>query len=397
MENLVIRLGSTTHDPVHWLVWSGQEQEIIASGVLDNAEQLSSLSERAGQRPITALVPGCDVLLKWVTLPAKASRKALTAIPYMLEEELSTDISEQFFALGERQAEQQAVAVVSHQKMRNWLEAIRNANLYCDKLLPDVLALPYQENTWSLLTIGQQAIVRQDQWQGLQGDANWVLPAIEHYAKQQPLPLKVANYSGESLASLANIEGIDQQLDMPMQLLATGALKSQFNLLQGEYKPTKKSSGNWRQWRVAAVLAIVALLVTLVDKNIELNRLEEQSHELTSQMHAEFKRAFPNLRKPINIRRVMKTNMDKLESGGGSVSMLAMMSQLADAFQDSQIKPQTIRFDSARSELRMQAIANKFENLEQFKRLAEEKGFEVEQGAINSKDDQVIGSLSIRS
>ncbi len=397
MENLVIRLGSTIEDSVHWLVWSSNEQEIIASGMLDNAEQLSSLSQRAGQRPITALVPGCDVLLKWVTLPPKASRKALTAIPYMLEEELSSDISEQFFALGTKVSEQQAVAVVSHQKMQDWLTVINEANLYCDKMLPDVLAVPLEADTWSLVTLGEQAIVRQDQWQGMQGDSSWILPAIEHYAKQQTTPLKLANHSGESLSSLANVEFVEQQLDMPMQLLATRALKSDFNLLQGDYKAKKQATGNWRQWRVAAVLAIVALLVTLVDKNLKLNRLEDKSSELTTQMHAEFKRAFPSQSKPTNIKLMMERNMARLENGGGSTSMLAVMAQLTEAFESSQVKPQTIRFDSARSELRMQAVANKFEDLEVFKRLAEEKGFEVQQGAINNKNDQVIGSLSIRS
>lgn len=397
MENLVIRLGSTINDAVHWLVWSSNEKEIIASGMLDNADQLSSLSQRAGQRPITALVPGCDVLLKWVTLPPKPSRKALTAIPYMLEEELSSDISQQFFALGSKIAEQQAVAVVSHQKMQDWLAVINEANLYCDKMLPDVLAVPLEPDTWSLVTLGEQAIVRQDQWQGMQGDSSWILPAVEHFAKQQTTPLKLANHSGESLSSLANVEFVEQQLDMPMQLLATGALQSDFNLLQGDYKAKKQATGNWRQWRVAAVLAIVALLATLVDKNLELKRLDNKNDELTAQMHAEFKRAFPNQSKPVNIKRMMERNMARLENGGGSASMLAVMAQLTEAFESSQVKPQTIRFDSARSELRMQAVANKFEDLEVFKRLAEEKGFEVQQGAINNKNNQVIGSLSIRS
>ena len=77
--------------------------------------------------------------------------------------------------------------------------------------------------------------------------------------------------------------------------------------------------------------------------------------------------------------------------------MLVVMSQLSDAFAASNVKPQTLRFDSKRSELRMQAVANNFDALEQFKRLAEEKGFEVEQGAINNRDNQYIGSFSIRS
>ena len=36
-ESLVIRLGTNAQQPVHWLVWSTQEQEIIASGTLASA------------------------------------------------------------------------------------------------------------------------------------------------------------------------------------------------------------------------------------------------------------------------------------------------------------------------------------------------------------------------
>ncbi len=45
----------------------------------------------------------------------------------------------------------------------------------------------------------------------------------------------------------------------------------------------------------------------------------------------------------------------------------------------------------------MQAVAEGYESLETFKRLAEQQGFTVEQGAINNRDDQVVGSLAIRS
>jgi general secretion pathway protein L len=50
-ESLVIRLGTNAQQPVHWLVWSAQEQEIIASGILASAHALGELQERAGGRP----------------------------------------------------------------------------------------------------------------------------------------------------------------------------------------------------------------------------------------------------------------------------------------------------------------------------------------------------------
>ena len=89
--------------------------------------------------------------------------------------------------------------------------------------------------------------------------------------------------------------------------------------------------------------------------------------------------------------------MKALETSGGGVSMLIMLSQLRPAFEESNVKPQTMRFDRSRAELRIQAIARNYDALDKFKRQAEAQGFTVEQGSINQEDNQVIGTLSIRS
>lgn len=397
MEQLVVRLGSNDDDAVHWLVWSAQEQEIIASGELTDASHLASLSERAGHRPIVALVPSSDVYLKWVDLPAKAGRKALSAIPFMLEDELSEDITTQFFALGDKVSDRQAVAVVARDKMLKWLELINQAGLVCEKLVPDVLALPLEADDWSMLSLGEELIVRQNSWEGLQGNRGWILPAIEHHAKRQTEVVTIDNYSDIELSQLANIEFNQQPLDVPMQVLALGAQKSKFNLLQGDFKPKRQSNGNIGQWKWAAILAGIALLTSVIDKGLELNYLSNQKAELNTQIENEYRRAFPQATRIVNVRSQMRQKLAELEKGGAGISMLAIMSQLSSAFEASQVKPQTLKYDSERAELRMLAEANNFEALEQFKRLAEEMGFEVQQGAINNKDDQVIGSLSIRS
>jgi general secretion pathway protein L len=92
MEKLAIRLGSTPTDPVYWLVWSDTEQEIIASGELPNIEGLAQLKERAPAARVIGIVPSCDIVLKIVQLPLKANRKVLNAVPFMLEDEVATDI-----------------------------------------------------------------------------------------------------------------------------------------------------------------------------------------------------------------------------------------------------------------------------------------------------------------
>lgn len=401
MEQLVVRLGAHADDPVHWIVWSAQQNEIIASGVLANATEMESLSERAGRRPITALVPTSDVLLKWVELPAKASRKAIAAIPYMLEDEISGDIHQQFFAIGPRKGNLQAVAIVNKSRIVEWLEMISKAGLVCEQLIPDVLAIPESAEGWAILELGQQLLVRQDEWAGLQGEKDWMMQAVALHARQYQnkyqVPLKVNNYSECEFAASDEIESVSMSLELPMKVLASGAIESKFNLLQGEFKLKTSRSGNLKQWRLAAVLAAIVVLTTLTDKVIEQHRINLQLAEIKSQIDSEYKRAFPNAGAYRNVKATMQSKLRDLEQGGGGSSMLVMLNQLSGAFASSQIKPQTLRFDASRGELRMQVVANDFESLEQFKRLAQAEGFEVEQGAINNKDNQVIGSLAVRS
>ncbi|MBU2978323.1 type II secretion system protein GspL [Alteromonas sp. C1M14] len=396
MEQLLVRLGSRHDAPVQWLVWSASEREIIASGELPDAAHLASLKERAGQRPVIALAPGSDILLKWVNLPPRAGRKILSALPFMLEDELAEDINQQFFAIGPKRGDKQAVAVVSHEKMNNWQQWLKDAGLLCDRLIPDVLAVPLTQNGWSVLTLGEDILLREDEWQGMQGEASWVLPAFTHILRQQDAQVVVRNYSDHDLSALPNATVEQEQLELPMHVLAMEASRADFNLLQGEYRAKRKRAGQWYQWRVAAVLAVIALTTSLIDKGVTLYQLKQANAKLSQNIDNVVKAGFPNLGTYRDVKLKIRSEMAKLEQGGGGSSLLVMMEQLTPAFSTSQIKPQTIRFDSVRTELRMQAQGKSFESLEQFRRQAEGAGFEVEQGAINNRDDMVIGTVSIR-
>jgi len=397
MEQLLIRLGATEADPISWLVWSTAEEEIIASGELPNADALSTLAERAGQRAVIALAPSSEILLKWVALPPRAGRKVLSALPFMLEDELATDISEQFFAIGPKVGDSQAVAVVSHAKLQMWQQWLADAGLFCNHLIPDVLAVPVTENGWSVLTLGEQMLVRQDTFQGIQGEQAWLLPTLGHFTSQQEAPVVITNYAGIDLSGVPNITVNDAPLELPMHVLAKEAMSSSFNLLQGEYKVKRTRNNAWAQWRVAAVLAVLVLCTSLVDKTVTLYQLKSDNAALSSEINQAVKSGFPNIGVYRNVKLKLQYELDKLSKTGGDASMLVMLDQLSEAFASTQVKPQTLRFDATRTEIRIQAQGKSFEALEQFRRQAEGAGFTVEQGAINNRDDNVIGTVSIRS
>ena len=198
------------------------------------------------------------------------------------------------------------------------------------------------------------------------------------------------------LSAIPNLDVHTADLELPMHVMAKEAIGSSFNLLQNEYRIKRKRTGHLHQWRVAAVLAVVALTTSLVDKGVSIYQLSQQNDQLSAQIDQAVKAGFPNLGTYRDLRLKIRSEMAQMQQGGGSASLLAMMGELTNAFATSEVKPQTLRFDASRTEIRMQAIGKNFESLEQFKRQAESAGFEIEQGAINNRDDAVIGTVAIR-
>lgn len=159
-ERLFIRLGRNTEQACSWLVWSEQEQEIIASGELANAQGLATLTERAGNRPIDVLVPASAMTLTSVNLPEKGQRQALKALPFMLEEMLADDVDAMHFTVGPRNGDALSVVAVAHEQMQTWLNCLTEAGLKVKRIVPDCLALPLQECQWAAMRFGNELLLR---------------------------------------------------------------------------------------------------------------------------------------------------------------------------------------------------------------------------------------------
>jgi general secretion pathway protein L len=392
MQHLIIRLGSHTSDPIHWLLYSEQEQEIIASGKLNDASALGSLADRANHAQVYALAPSSDIVFRQVELPKNASRKAISAIPFMLEDEICVNVEQLFFALGPRIENTQQVAVVAKEKLKQWMQMLGDANLFCLHLLPDAYCLP-QNDGISLLEIEGNLIVKLADGQCLQGENQWLLPLV----------LEQASAKETRITCYSEVEGLTESSQtafnfdsLPMHLLLKGALISDLNLFQGEYAVRRKSNPSWEKWKFAAALAVVALCANLVFKTAQLNEVKRERAQVRQAITTSIEQGFPDLGKVTNVKIVLTREIKALEQGGGNLSMLAMLSRLSSAFENSGVKPQTLKYDSRRSEIRMQSVAQNFEDLEKFRRHAQNLGFEVDQGAINNRGDEVIGVITVR-
>ncbi|PTT56562.1 type II secretion system protein GspL, partial [Aeromonas sp. HMWF015] len=268
-ESLVIRLG-TTKQPVAWLVWSSQEQEIIASGELLCADALGELQERAGGRPVVTLVPGSDLIFRRVTLPGRYNRQSAAALPYLLEEQIASDVDELHLVVLAHDGPQVDLMAVDRQKMAEWLGWLDAAGLRSQQLLPDVLALPQAAEGWSALQLGAEWLIRQNACQGIVADES--LLAILLAAEADPVTI----HSHTPAPAIAAANWQPAEPELPMLLLAKGALTCRANLLTGPYRPQTEYARYWLQWRKVAITAALLLLVALVQRGVQLHQLAEQ-------------------------------------------------------------------------------------------------------------------------
>ncbi|WP_445946897.1 type II secretion system protein GspL [Shewanella sp.] len=397
-ERLFIRLGTHHEQACSWLVWSEQEQEIIASGELSDAASLTNLKDRVGNRPVDILVPTASMMLTDIRLPEKGQRQALKALPFLMEESLATSIEDMHFVVGPRSGEKLSVIAVAHQQMQDWLTWLNDAGLKAKRLVPDCLALPLAGSDWAAMRCGDELIIRTGQGTGVSLPQAWqsfALPKLMASQDPKSETINLASYSENLEFAGANVE--HKQLDLPMLVFAKGILNAPVNLLSGVYKPKREYSKQLLLWKNSAIICVLAIVLALVNKGLDIRQLNQATMELNQQSESIFKSVSPGTQRVVNIHSQMGAMLKSMQGHGGGVAFFEMLSGLQTAFkQIPDLKPNSLRFDANRNEIRMQITANSYGQIEQFKELVS-KDFEIDTGAMNSNEDKVTSTVTVRS
>lgn len=391
-EFLLIRLGSRHQDPVHWLVWSVSQRAIIASGQLANAAQLPELTERAGNRPVLVLVPSADIIFRTLTLPGRLTTQTRQALPFMLENDIASDVEQLHLTVLAQQGQAIHIAAVEQEQMTRWLSWLKTAGLKTQQLLPDVLALPMPTaNSWSMLQLDSQWLVRQAEWQGTVIDDNW-LPTWLNSHEQVPI-LQSYTPAPEVIAAEWRIA----LCELPLQLLAANMPSSKVNLLHGAYRPSTPWKKQWPQLRLPALfLGLWGVFLTIHDY-LDYRDLYGQQTQLQQQMTTLYRQLFPAEKRIINPRAQLKQHLDELQQGTsarGFISQLALLAPLLQQTKGLDLKQ--LQFDATKQEFRLSVSADSFQTLELFRKKANDT-FETETTNMQTQAGQVNGVLMVRS
>lgn len=395
-EFLTVRLSSQKETTIPWLVWSTDQQAVIASGEIAGLDQLEELAPYAAQRPTLLLLSASDVVLTQVAIPSGASRQLESMLPYLVEEDIAQDVDEMHFTILAKSGGVAQVAGVDRQWLRSCLDTLRSLQFDVRRVVPDVLAIPYDEGL-SALQIGDEWLVRKSEFSGLSIDVQWwPLFSQSQWVRDGDTWLPLRAYTPLPELNLSpEQEWHNEPAALVMQLLTEQALSNKINLLSGEFKTKSSWSKYWNIWRKTAVAAGLLIVVASSYQLVQTYQYETIAQSYRAESERIFRTIFPNKQRIPTVRylkRQMNDEVALLSGGGGGEHVLSWLDKLPATLRNvSAMQVQSLRFDGNRGEVRLEATSKDFQTFEQA-RVQLEEHFSVAQGQLSRNGEQVVGS-----
>lgn len=443
---------------VEWALLDMGQKRIRVTG---HAELTDLLPQITGTYPestvtnIIALIPGSQVLLKEVPMPSKQSKHIAKAIPYMLEDVLANDIEENFYAIGKASIanadgeNKVPVAVIEKCLMDYWLMQLNKHGIAVDIITTDLLLVPYEESTWTLLLGQPSAWVRTAFNKGIvinQAALGSLLETTIQAAgkESQHMELKIIetqnntnqsnesqlneNFSAESSEQAyqtGNCKAFD--FDSWQAQLQENSLSTTYqcveysvfetfclnylansgqpliNFCQGQYR--RHSSGlsfnfNWKPPAVLLALLLVIQISGAVYQKIYYQSKADAFKQASIQLYRDY---FPESKRIVNVKVQTKTNLQKMSAGSGNNDFMRLVYDIGEGLRQIQEKNSAtislarMSFDNKLGDLRVDLLAKDFFELEKYKQALIDAGLTVDISSAVAGEQGVQARIKVIS
>lgn len=407
-EYLVIRLIDRLDKNLYWFVVRNTGAKPLLHGTCNIQNISSELSHLAKNRVVVVLVPGEQVLLTTVAIPAQQKRYVANVVPYLLEEQLCNDVEKSHFIVNPviYPDKDISVSIVSREQMDQWLACFKDSGVRITYLIPETLAIPYDNNQWCVNVDRAKVTVRYDQHLGFSCDMEnfifFMSTLLSKYQNNTPGKIRVYSDSVDIINKLTLITG-DIEIEHHDNSLAGHEYifdqdLSGINLLQEDYQQSSDTSSLWRKGQIVAALTAACLVLYLTINLVTIWKLNAEIERLKNQTHVVFKNTFPEKKRIVNPEVQMQNELIKLDGEAGNHhEFLSLLYKIGPALDKSkETRPMHMSYERKKNELRMQLRSNNFQSLDKFKELTESTGVNVELSTVTDQGDYFIGHMIIR-
>ncbi len=391
------------HDDFH-ISWA----TFNSTGKLLNASTHVELTHLPRQyHQLIVLIPSTEIILTQVFLPTKQRQKIIQALPYALEENLAEEIEQLHFALGQRDpiSGEQAVAIIAHQRMEAYLKLLADVQLVPAMVIPDVLALPQTNNSWTITFLENLALVRTNLQTGFAIEAdsiNVILPlALAEDETQAPQQLTVLTAPNIDIPT--ELYGLGLPLIEERHSITALAWLNQtaqaINLLQGRYSLKTKTANLWRPWWLTFILLGLWGSMEIVKEVAEFQQLQEQRLQLNQQMQTLYRNTFPEAQRIVNPRVQMEQKLQQLRAtlninqpNNHFLTLLTPISSILS--RTTSLKLKQLDYHQGRLDLYIEITS--FQKLEQLKKRLSQLGLTTEVVSAISRKNQVEARIQLQ-
>lgn len=378
---------------------------------------LEELAEASASKPVVMLLNSQCLHINQLQLPTQNMQKMLKAIPFALEEFIAEDIENFHFVISRKKnSDTTSVVGIDKDTLRAIIDIFRQAGITLEKIIPDTLCLAADADSrqWACLNFNENTYLQTDVLNGMATSPElfpYILNSKLNDSQETPEKLLLfCEQENTAVFDDINIEdltGEDEDIEVinvvynthPLVIFCGNYKRAMpLNLLQNEFKNKRKSSGNWRHWRLAASLAAIWLLLHLGLTGYQLSRISEENRVTAARIEQIYKKSFPESKKIVNPRAQMEQKLNALRgsAGGSGNGLIYLLAQSFGAVSHDakNITLQTLAFRNNRMDIgldstNLQTIETLNQNLNKSKRIRSEIT------SSSSEKNKVKGNLRI--
>lgn len=365
--------------------------------------KLSEILTEAASSRLVLILPAASVVLHKVSIVAKSRAQIAAALPYALEDELASDIEQMHFAYRTLdRSGNQLVAVLERNLVQRLHALVTRHHFESVLLLPQILTVPWQPDSWSLFVQREQALLRKDLSDGYAMDVV-AMPELlttekELYRQQhdgEGAPeLNIYNFSPDQEVEGGSLLGGDSEALAVMARYWLDNPDTEINLFQGEYQIVRPMRDLLRQWSMAAGIAVIALVIYLMNVAVDNYLLARERDGLEASMQSLYETIF-NEKPAGNPADSMRKKLVSLgsESGDGNNFISVILLSGREFLADSQTSITRLRYTG--NDMEVDLETSSIEQLEKLQQKLIAASVQAQLKAVSNDNGKVRGRLVV--
>jgi general secretion pathway protein L len=369
---------------------------------LDQDSAVDKLRATLAQRRVKVCfaVPGADVRVTSLAVAPEEKKHLGKSLPYMLEDQIATDVDKLHFAYSILDTDRVAVAIAARARMEEWQQLLADYPGIA-QWLPEPLLLPWQLGEWCLVLEGDNAIIRVGECEGCSVERHLVEPLLQGVLRESGEPQAIIIYGSDQDA---DTDLLPQELRDRVQwrrgtlcaaLLLTETGELNLNLLQGSFASRLPLGVWWRQWRAVAMVFAAVFVLQLAAAFAEYRSLAAQNMALRGAVEQSYRRAFPE-GAVVDAEKQLRRQLDVVGGAGQSSGFMSLMDRVGGAIAGMPgTSISSINYNDKGNEMRLNIVAANFAGVEQLRSRINEAGLEAIMESSSTQGERVSARLRV--